>query len=208
MTDRTVADRTAIRDLVEGWVVWRDSGRWDRLATCWHDDAIMSATWQQASAADFIAASRAAWDRGVDVEHFLGGMTIDLVGDRAVVQTKMTIGQRATVHATPVDVVCEGRFYDFVECRAGRWAIVWRQPIYERDRMDAVAPGTTLVLDPEVLDRFPVGYRHLAYLQTAMGMTVKTDMPGRTGPEVEELYRRGTAWLAGAVGHPAGVGYG
>ena len=168
----------------------------------------MSATWQQASAVEFMAASRAAWDRGVDVEHFLGGMTIDLVGDRAVVQSKMTIGQRSTVHDIPVDVVCERRFYDFFECRAGRWAIVWRQPIYERDRMDVVAPGATLKLDSNVLDRFPVGYRHLAYLQIAMGLTVKTDMPGRTGPQVEELYRRGTAWLVGAVGHPADLTYG
>lgn len=208
MTDQTAADRTAIRDLVEGWVVWRDSGQWDRLATCWHDDAVMSATWQQASAIDFMAASRAAWDRGVDVEHFLGGMTIDLVGDRAVVQSKMTIGQRSMVHDTLVDVVCEGRFYDLFERRAGRWAIVWRQPIYERDRMDAVAPGAALVLDPAILDRFPVGYRHLAYLQSAMGMTVKTDMPGRLGPEVEELYRRGAAWLAGVQGHPAANSYG
>ena len=208
MTDRNAADRSAIRDLVEGWVVWRDSGLWDRLAVCWHDDAVMSATWQQASAVDFMAASRAAWDRGADVQHFLGGTTVDLAGDRAIAQSKMTIGQRATVHATLVDVVCEGRFYDFFERRAGRWAIVWRQPIYERDRMDPVAPGTTVTLDPEILGRFPVGYRHLAYLQSAMGMTVKTDMPGRLGAEVQELYRRGAAWLAGAAGHPAGTSYG
>ncbi len=208
MTSTIAADRAVIRDLVEGWVVWRDSGQWDRLATCWHDDAVMSATWQQASAADFIMASRAAWDRGVDVEHFLGGMTIDLAGDRAIVQTKMTIGQRSLVHGVLVDVVCEGRFYDFVERRAGTWGIVWRQPIYERDRMDAVTPGAALVLDSAVLDRFPVGYRHLAYLQTEMGLTVKTNMPGRTGPDVDELYRRGAAWSAGAAGHPAATEYG
>ena len=207
MGDGESADRSAIRDVVEGWVVWRDSGQWDRLATCWHDDAVMSATWQQASAVDFMAASRAAWDRGVDVEHFLGGMTIDLAEDRAVVQSKMTIGQRSLVHAIAVDVVCEGRFYDFFERRAGRWAIVWRQPIYERDRMDPVALGATLVLDSAILDRFPVGYRHLAYLQTEMGLVVKRDMPGRQGPEVEELYRRGAAWLSGVNGHPAGKTY-
>ena len=203
MTDTSAADRLAIRDIVEGWVVWRDSGQWERLATCWHDDAVMSATWQQSSATDFIAASRAAWDRGVDVTHFLGGMAIELVAHRAVAQTKMTIAQRASVHDIPVDVVCTGRFYDFFERRAGDWRIVLRQPIYERDRMDAVVPGLTPVLDQTVLDRFPAGYRHLAYLQTAMGLTVKTDMPGRTGPEVARLYRIGAAWLAGAVGHPA-----
>ena len=39
------------------------------------------------------------------------------------------------------------------------------------------------------------GYRHLAYAQTAIGYDVKRDMPGLTGPEVEDLYARGAAWL-------------
>ena len=167
----------------------------------------MSATWQQSSGAEFVASSRAAWARGVDVQHFLGGTTIDLAGDRAVVQTKMTIGQRSVVHDVLVDVTCEGRFYDFFERRDDRWGIVWRQPTYERDRMDAVAPDATLRLDAALLERFPVGYRYLAYLQTQAGMTIKRDMPGRIGPEVENLYARGAAWLAGKPGHPAAPGY-
>ena len=47
-----------------------------------------------------------------------------------------------------------------------------------------------------MLERFPVGYRHLAYVQTEIGFDVKRDMPGLTGPEVEELYSRGADWLA------------
>jgi hypothetical protein len=30
-----------------------------------------------------------------------------------------------------------------------------------------------------------------------MGCTVKLDMPQLVGPEVEQLYHRGAAWLAG-----------
>ena len=201
-------DRVRIRELVESWVVWRDSGQWDRLATLWHDDAIMSATWQQASASEFIKASQAAWARGVDVQHLLGGMTIDLAGDRAIAQTKTTIGQRGIVHDVAVDVLCTGRFYDFLERRDGRWAIVLRQPTYERDRMDPVELGAQLTLDPALLGSFPEGYRHLAYLQTVAGMKVKRDMPGRLGPEVENLYARGRAWLSGLPGHPASPAYG
>lgn len=202
------SDRVRIREIVESWVVWRDSGQWDRLATLWHDDAVMSATWQQASATDFIAASRAAWARGVDVQHLLGGMAIDLAGDRAIAQTKTTIGQRGIVHEVIVDVLCTGRFYDFLERRDGRWAIVLRQPTYERDRMDPVVPGACPMLDPALLGSFPEGYRHLAYLQTVAGMQVKRDMPGRTGAEVEKLYARGRAWLSGLAGHPADPAYG
>jgi hypothetical protein len=117
---------------------------------------------------------------------------------RAIAQTKMTIRQRAEVDGIAVDVVCTGRFYDFFEKRAGRWAIVRRQPIYEKDRMDPLDPAARLQLDRALLARFPEGYRHLAYLQTRLGFTIKPDLPQLKGPQVERLYRQGQAWLGGA----------
>jgi len=74
-----------------------------------------------------------------------------------------------------------------------------RQPIYEKDRMDPVDPAAKLTLDPALLATFPEGYRHLAYLQSQIGYKIKLDMPGLTGPEVEALYSRGEAWLAGGT---------
>jgi len=190
-------ERLAIRGVVENWVVWRDAGDWERFRTVWHADGRMMATWFQGPAEEFIAVSRAGFDKGVSILHFLGGNAADIAGDRAVSQTKMTISQRAKVHDVLVDVVCTGRFYDLFEKRAGRWGIVLRQPIYEKDRMDPVDPAARLTLDPALLGRFPEGYRHLAYLQTQIGYKVKTDMPGLKGPEVEALYARGRAWLEG-----------
>jgi hypothetical protein len=194
----TVLDRLAVREAIESWVVWRDAGDWERFRTVWHDDGRMMATWFQGSVDDFIRVSREGWERGVSILHFLGGTSIDLAGDRAVAQTKMTISQRAVVHSVACDVVCTGRFYDFFERRGGRWALVLRQPIYEKDRLDPVDPAVAPVLDAGLLARFPAGYRHLAYLQTGLGYAVKPDMPGLVGPEVEALYARGAAWLAGA----------
>jgi hypothetical protein len=189
--------RRAIRELVESWAIWRDAGDWERFRTVWHADGRMMATWFQGTADEFIAVSRAGFEKGVSILHFLGGSSVDLAGNRAVSQTKMTISQRARVHEVPVDVVCTGRFYDFFEKRDGRWGLVLRQPIYEKDRMDPVDPAARLSLDPALLERFPEGYRHLAYLQTQIGFKVKPDMPGLKGPEVEALYARGRAWLAG-----------
>lgn len=108
-----------------------------------------------------------------------------LRGDRAVAQTRMTISQRAVVDGVPVDVVCIGRFHDFIEERGGRWGIVLRQPIYERDRMDAVTPGATVALDQGLLQLFPEGYRHLAYVQSLAGFPVQA------------LYAAGATWLRG-----------
>lgn len=200
--DEMMQDRLAIRELVENWAVWRDAGDWERFRTVWHDDGVMMATWVQGTADEFIAASRAGWEKGVSILHFLGGHSADVSGNRAIAQTKMTISQRTTVHDVACDVVCTGRFYDFLEKRQGRWGVVLRQPIYEKDRIDPLVPGTKIPLEPALLARFPVGYRHLAYIQSKIGYPVKPDMPGLTGPEVEALYARGRAWLAGGAARP------
>jgi SnoaL-like domain len=197
MGDRETADRLAIRDLVENWAVWRDAGDWDRFRTVWHDDGRMMATWFQGTGDEFIRVSREGFERGVRILHFLGGTSVDLAGDRAIAQTKMTISQRAEVDGVVCDVVCTGRFYDFVERRAGRWGLVLRQPIYEKDRLDPVDPAASLDLDAALLARFPEGYRHLAYAQTRIGYEVKCDMPGLIGSEVEALYARGARFLSG-----------
>lgn len=195
--DQALLDRLAIRDLVENWAVWRDAGDWERFATVWHEEGWMSATWFQGPARDFMRVSQEGFAKGVRILHFLGGTSIDLAGERAVAQTKMTISQRAPVHDVLCDVVCTGRFYDFLEKRQGQWGIVRRQPIYEKDRIDPVDPAATFRLDQQALAALPEGYRHLAYMQELIGYKVKRDMPGLRGAEVEKLYGEGREWLAG-----------
>lgn len=195
--DQQLLDRLAIRDLVENWAVWRDAGDWERFATVWHEEGWMSATWFQGPARDFMRVSQEGFANGVRILHFLGGISIDLAGERAIAQTKMTISQRALVHDVLCDVVCTGRFYDFLEKRQGKWGIVRRQPIYEKDRIDPLDPAAALRLDQQVLATLPEGYRHLAYMQELIGYKVKRDMPGLIGPEVEKLYGEGRDWLAG-----------
>jgi len=194
---RDTADRLAIRDLVENWALWRDARLWDRFRTVWHKEGRMMATWTQGTFEEFIKMSDEGWARGMKFLHFLGGSSIDVKGKRAIAQTKMTISQRAPIEGVVCDVVCTGRFYDFFEKRDERWAIVLRQPIYEKDRIDPIDPGATLKLDAALLAEFPEGYRHLAYAQTRIGFTVKRDMPTLKGAAVEQLYADGAAWLAG-----------
>jgi hypothetical protein len=194
-----MASKLAIREVVECWAVWRDAGDWDRFATVWHADGYMTATWFQGSFRDFIAVSRQGFEAGVRILHFLGGSAVDVQGDRAISQTKMTINQRGLVHDVEVDVVCTGRFYDFFESRDGRWAIVRRQPIYERDRMDPVDPAARVSLDAARLTSFPQGYRHLAYLQSELGFDVKKGLPGLDDEACRRLAGEGSAWLNGSV---------
>lgn len=195
--DSELLDKLALRELVENWAIWRDAGFWDKFRTVWHDDGRMMATWTQGSADEFIEMNKQGWARGVSILHFLGGFSVEVAGKRAITQTKMTISQRGEVHGVLVDVVCTGRFHDFLEKRDERWGMCLRQPIYEKDRMDPVEPGASVTLDPQILASFPIGYRHLAYLQSQLGYPVKRDMPGLKGAEVETLYETGADWLAG-----------
>jgi hypothetical protein len=196
-TDPTLQDELLIRRMVERWAVWRDAGDWERFATVWHPQGVMMATWFQGPFADFIRVTQEGWAKGVSILHFLGGSAIQVAGERAIAQTKMTISQRGPVEGVMCDVVCTGRFHDFVVRHEGEWKLLHRQPIYEKDRIDPIDPASTLSLDQAALAAFPEGYRHLAYIQTRIGYTVKLDMPMLKGPVVEELYRRGARWLAG-----------
>lgn len=202
MSADTLHDELLIRRLIERWAVWRDAGDWERFATVWHPDGVMMATWFQGPFAEFIRVTQEGWARGVSILHFLGGSAIEVAGDRAIAQTKMTISQRGPVEGVPCDIVCTGRFYDFVVRHQGEWKLLHRQPIYEKDRIDPVDRSDTAAvprLDAARLATYPEGYRHLAYIQTGIGYTVKMDMPMLKGPVVEELYRRGARWLAGGA---------
>ena len=207
------AEEFRIRRVIETWAIARDSGDWASFASVWHDDGWMTATWFQGPAAEFVRVSQAGFEAGVNILHFLGGTVSTLSGgtgpgdtgpgetgpgDRAIAQTKMQIMQRADVHGVTADVTCTGRFYDFLAKRDGRWGIVRRQPIYEKDRLDPVDPAAQLSLDPKLLGSFPVGYRHLAYLQFQLGYQIAPGLPGLRGPAVDVLYQEGRDWLDGS----------
>ena len=195
---QSAADSETIRGLVQDWVIWRDAGEWDRFATVWHDDGRMHATWFRASATEFIAGCKRGFEAGVIGLHMLGGTSVDVNGVRAVAQSKMQIVQRGVLDGIEVDVTCLGRFVDALEKRDGRWGIVLRQVIYELDRMVPVDASQTLRLDRDVLNSFPPGYKHLAYLQTKLGFEVYNNLPGTRGPEVEALKERMKRWRDGA----------
>ena len=145
--------------------------------------------------------SKAGFEKGVSILHFLGGSSVDLKGSRAIAQTKMTISQRGSCEGETVDVVCTGRFYDFFEkrteershgasCAASRSTrrTAWIRSTRQRAQARSRSAGP-----------IPEGYRHLGYLQTKLGFKVKRDLPQLKGAEVEKLYRHGSAWLGGAA---------
>ena len=190
-----MSDAAAIREVVDNWAIWRDSGDWERLRTTYGKDGRMVATWFEGSADEFIAMAKRGWEKGSMAQHTLGGFAVDVAGDRAVAQTRVVLSARGAVEGVECDVTCTGRFYDLFSREDRGWAIAARQLVYEKDRLDTVDPNSRVELDPALLARFPLGYRHLAYMQTKAGQTVNEHLPGLRGPEVERLYERGRDWL-------------
>ena len=84
--DLRLNDKLAIAEVVNNWAIWRDAGDWDRFRTVWHADGWMTATWFQGPAEKFIEVSRAGFEKGVSILHFLGGTSVGgqgRAGDRA-----------------------------------------------------------------------------------------------------------------------------
>jgi hypothetical protein len=190
-------DKQIICEMLQNWVAWRDAGDWTRFRSLWHDDGYIVTMWFQGPVSEFIRLSREGWHRPVGIQASPGDTRVDVAGHRAIAQTKIKLCQRARLHDVLCEVAGTGQFYDFLEKRAGNWGIVLHLPIYEKDWITPVEANKTIKLKPEILCRFPEGYRHLAYLHEASGYIVKTDMPVFPGPEAEALYRRGKRWLAG-----------
>jgi hypothetical protein len=191
--------RAEIVDVVQTWALARDTGDWERLATTFHPGAKMTATWFHGPFEAFVEMAKASWAKGSRSQHVLGGTLVDQRGERAIVQTRMTIMARGQIDGVAVDVACHGRFYDRFERREGAWKIAERRLVYEKDRVDPVRSGIPLDLDPAILERFPEGYRHLAYLQTKNGQKIFTDLPGARGPALDKLLAEGKAWLEGGA---------
>jgi hypothetical protein len=196
--DMKTRDILIIRDLLERWVVYRDAYLWDRFRTIWHADGKMRATWVHGPYEEFIRMTEEGVKRGLNILHILGGTAIEINGKRATSMTKTIIAQRASVDGVLCDVSNYARHQDLWENREGRWGLVSRETICDKDRIDPVDSNQKIRLDENLLNQFPQEYRHLAYLQTKVGYTVDRDVPRLSGgPSLDAVYKRAEDWLIG-----------
>jgi hypothetical protein len=198
LPSRTTAvnDEQEIAELIQNWGFWRDQGEWEKLRTTFHAEGTIEVTWFSGRFADFIAASREMRKTRRGAKHEIGGSRIEVRGARAVAETNVRILGRRPLHGVECDTTAWGRFYDLLEKR-GRWAIVRRVAIYEKDRIDPVVPGTSIPLDQDRLARMPAAYRFLGYSLSVGGFPVSNDLPTDDSPALEQLRRDGELWLEG-----------
>jgi hypothetical protein len=195
MTARELSDNAAVVAAVAHWALWRDTGRWDKLRALYTDDAIQHTTWFVGPAREFI--NRVVSRPLGGSQHFVGACAVELNGDRAIAETRLVLLVRGALQGTEVDVTCYARSYDRFVRVDDAWRIQRREMIYEKDRLDPVDPAAHLVLDEARLARYPLGYRHLAYLQEAGGAHITPGLPVPGSEALKRLYSEGERWLRG-----------
>jgi SnoaL-like domain len=195
MTARELSDNAAVVAAVAHWALWRDTGRWDKLRALYTDDAIQHTTWFVGPAREFI--NRVVSRPLGGSQHFVGACAVELNGDRAIAETRLVLLARGALQGTEVDVTCYARSYDRFVRVDDAWRIQRREMIYEKDRLDPVDPAAHLVLDEARLARYPLGYRHLAYLQEAGGARITPGLPVPGSEALKRLYSEGERWLRG-----------
>lgn len=191
-------EAAAITAVIQGWALFRDICDWESLAACYAPDARMKTTWFEGAASDFVVASRELTGKGARAQHFMGASTVEVHGERATAESRFILLLRGQLGEQQVDVTCYGRFFDRLVRHGQQWAILAREPIYEKDSMQPVAPGQAVHLDPLILQRYPEGYRHIAYLQCLGGARITTDLVAPNSAAQSSLYEAARAWLANA----------
>ncbi|KIW30158.1 uncharacterized protein PV07_05924 [Cladophialophora immunda] len=213
--DNLVLERYKLRELAEGWPLYRDACEWENLKSIFHPDAYIYTTWTgRTHYLDFIKASQAGMDKGAFIMHRCHGSTTDINREatRAVTKMKATITQRFAVDGCEVDAESDCRFCFFwVKLPdTGEWRARFVRHWYEKDKLIPVNPAKVPILDEQRLKDYPSGYRYLAYLQeVTMGVTVLRDMPGHRresgveggskdcGDKHDLLYWQCKAWVEG-----------
>jgi hypothetical protein len=176
----------------------RDRGWWDRMAACYAADSAVRLSWFRGSGAEFVARSQEMAGRGDVTRHRLGPPVVDLDGTRAVAEMSAAIELRTVLDGVEVDLTSYTRLLYRAEVRSGQWRIVSLDPVYERDVLAPVLPGTPVPLDAGALAGLRPSYRFLAHVFGARGYPIAGDLYGDDRPgEVAELYNSLFTWLPG-----------
>lgn len=136
-----LADELAIRRLRQQWAFSRDRGDFDAMGECFHPGARASISWFQGLIVDLIpmlVGSDKARKPEEHSKHLIGNCLVTINGDRALMETDVSILMREYVDGQLFDYTGYCRFYDRVERRDGQWAITLWTIIFDKDRLDPV----------------------------------------------------------------------
>jgi len=193
-------DKYACAELIQTWGLYRDQGNWPQLLATFVPEGEIAVSWFSGSFRDFVIQCRQSFEAGPRSKHHIFPSCVRITRDRALAETSIVILVRQTISGVLADLTSYARFLDRLERREGRWAIVERAAVYERDRLDPVNPLQTshiLFADSE-LSTYPEPYRYMAVRLKAAGRALAPVVHYDGAPHTAQLCARYEAWLGGA----------
>ncbi len=192
-------DKFACAELIQRWSFCRDQGRWQDLFAIFAPEGQIAVSWFSGPYAEFVERCRKAFDAGQKSKHHIFPSVVRVGGNRALAETSIVIHVRQKIEGVPVDMVSHARFLDRIERRAGRWMILERCAVYERDRLDPVEPSAAFeeLFRKADYARYPEPYRYMAARLVSAGRALAPVIHHDGSPETTQLYARYEAWLGG-----------
>ena len=190
-------DKFEIAELINNWTFFRDQGLWEQLTDTFHDEGTISLSWFDGPFKIFVKASKEmAKNKGATLKHFVGTPMIKINGTRAISEVNITIMVRVKTEKGEIDNTSYARFYDFVEKKDGKWKILKRIAIYEKDRLDPVQQPYLEASFFKGIDEYPPQLRFLAGALKKAGKEISKSVIIDKSQELENLYKEGNAWLS------------
>ena len=196
-----VADKYACAELIQSWGFYRDQGKWPELTATFAPDGEIAVSWFSGSFREFVDRCRQAFDAGQRSKHHIFPSVVRVARVRALAETNIVILVRQKINGVLADMTSYARFLDRLERRDGRWVILERAAIYERDRLDPVEPSEAFdkLFKASDLSVYPEAYRYMAARLTAAGRALAPVVYRDGSPHTEQLYARYDGWLAGTA---------
>ena len=194
-----VNDKYACAELIQAWGLYRDQGKWPELLATFVPEGQIAVSWFSGSFPEFVERCRKSFDAGQRSKHHIFPSIVRVAGERAVAETNIVILVRQKIDGVLADMTSYARFLDRLERRSGRWAIVERTAIYERDRLDPVEPSEAFgkLFTATDLSVYPEAYRYMAARLVAAGRALAPVVYRDGSPHTDQVYVRYDAWLAG-----------
>lgn len=216
-----VNEKYACAELIQAWGLYRDQGKWPELLATFVPEGQIAVSWFSGSFPEFVERCRKGFDAGQRSKHHIFPSVVRVAAsgrsqhqpattefsalasspaiERAVAETNIVILVRQKIDGVLADMTSYARFLDRLERRSGRWAIVERTAIYERDRLDPVEPSEAFgkLFTATDLSVYPEAYRYMAARLVAAGRALAPVVYRDGTPDTDEVYARYDAWLEG-----------
>jgi hypothetical protein len=192
-------DKAVCAELVQAWGFARDQARWDELAAIFHPGGEIAVSWFRGPYPEFVAHCKRNHGTGTVSKHLLWPARVTVNGARAISETNTAILVRQTISGVATDLTSHARFLDRLEQRGGKWRMVERATVYEKDRLDPVEPLAEFnkLMASADAAKHPAPYRYMAFRVQAAGRTLAEPVHYDGRPETEDLKRRYAEWLKG-----------